>query len=610
MYLLSFSGVPISDDEQLYASGARNLAVLGRLSAEQLYGNLRLKGQYHGVEPAFPVVASLWYRLFWRSGFGHLQSLYLLPIFFAGSSVALLVLIASQLGFSNATGTLAGLVFGLGTIAWPYAKTFFREWQIVLLLLASLALFLHVILSSPPSWRSALGGILLIMLLTILTLTKVTMAVTALLLLATVPFLKPGALELRRRLTRLTLGCTLVAVAVLIYSASYKTTDQSVLYRFTGTFLQDALSRLTSIPHSHLGEALFAPLISPWKGIFIYSPVCLVAFLSFAKYGRTRQELFILPFGILISLCLTQALAYDDEWWTPPWASRFLLPAMPLLIIASLPVLEQMTRPTRFGLFLRGLGAVGFVIQLPAVLFNSAEFTATMNNASRSTFPAAYIWNFSRLPMIAQWQAIGSGPPDLLLWRTAADSPALASIIIVGGLGLIVTFAFWLSRSLTTSLANNPEFRRPPVVLLAALPVLALLVLKLAGLDTAYKSPELASICMFMRHHLRAGQAVVVQPYPGPIWQYLMNSECGQRTWYSLPYDQDIAANPETRQLTRDLLGKKLPVGAGYWWIRQFWAGSLAPTASELAGDRFELASEYYFYDPLGISISFYRSKP
>src|SRR5512143_4276 len=157
-YLLSFSGLPISDDEELYASAARNLAVTGRLSAEQLYGNARLAGSYHGVEPAFPAVASLWYRLFLHSGLGHLQTMYLLPIFCTALSAALIVIIACQLGFQVMVGAAAALLYGLSSTAWPYAKTLFREPLIALILLGSLSIFLWLPRAGRRTWSTLLIG--------------------------------------------------------------------------------------------------------------------------------------------------------------------------------------------------------------------------------------------------------------------------------------------------------------------------------------------------------------------------------------------------------------------------------------------------------------------
>ncbi len=80
LYLLSFNGIPIGSDEELYASVARNLVFNGGLNAGQLYGNLRLEGNYHGVEPAYPVLASFWYRFISQFQVGRLQGFYLLPI--------------------------------------------------------------------------------------------------------------------------------------------------------------------------------------------------------------------------------------------------------------------------------------------------------------------------------------------------------------------------------------------------------------------------------------------------------------------------------------------------------------------------------------------------
>lgn len=342
-YLLSFSGVPISDDEELYASAARNLAVTGKINAEQLYGNSRIAGSYHGVEPGFPGVMSLWYRLFLHTNFGHLQSLYLLPILFTGCSAALIVLIASQLNFP-ATGIAGGILFAFSTMAWPYAKTLFREPFIAFLLLSGLAVYLHLT-STKRRWWMVIGlAGLLIIILAVLTLTKVTMVVAAFALLFNLFFTQTNMNKYKRQAGAgaVALAGIVILILLFFYLASFHATDSDIFYRFTGTFLHDALGRLTSISHSHLLEALLAPLISPWKGLFFYSPVCILGLVSLVRYGRRMPVLFILPFSILIVLLLNQALAYDGEWWTPTWGSRFLVPVIPLLIVASLPVIEEL----------------------------------------------------------------------------------------------------------------------------------------------------------------------------------------------------------------------------------------------------------------------------
>ena len=58
IYMLSFQGVPVTDDEQLFISAAQNLAIHGELSAAQMYGNTHLAGVYSGIGPLHPILAA------------------------------------------------------------------------------------------------------------------------------------------------------------------------------------------------------------------------------------------------------------------------------------------------------------------------------------------------------------------------------------------------------------------------------------------------------------------------------------------------------------------------------------------------------------------------
>jgi hypothetical protein len=59
--------------------------------------------------------------------FGQLQTVLLWNSFVTAHTALLLALTARRLGYRPRTGVLLGLLFGLGTIAWPYAKQFFGE---------------------------------------------------------------------------------------------------------------------------------------------------------------------------------------------------------------------------------------------------------------------------------------------------------------------------------------------------------------------------------------------------------------------------------------------------------------------------------------------------
>jgi len=605
-YLISFSGVPISDDEELFASMARNLAVSGKFSAEQLYGNLRLMGNYNGVEPFFSTLASIWYHLLLHIPIGHLQIFYILPILYTGASAALIVLIAAQLNYSPIIGVTAGLLYSLSTMAWPYAKTFFREPLISLLLLCSLSIFIslvtkrHGLLSR--FWREAV----LLSLLALLFLTKVVMIITAFGLLITFIFLKSkNKANKKQGISLIVVCCLVILTGLSLYFLSPKTTDSNVFYRFSSTFFHDAIGRLTSISHSHFVEALTAPLVSPWKGLLFYSPVCILGVVSLFKYGRQKVELFILPILVTIALLLNQALAYDNQWWTPTWGSRFLLPVIPLIIVSSLPVIEELINKRKGQVILGLLFAIGFLIQLPAVLFNSAEFTSTAVNSDK-LFPADYIWNLSKTPIITQWQAVVHQQPDLLLWRTANIRPFLALIIISIVLCLLLTTLIYLRKVI-----NNPVTRIPGWLFLGySITFIALitgLVLVIGISDPSYHRQDLQPMCSFIRSNIKQEDIIIIQPYPGPVWKFLMNFDCGQGIWYSLAYNDETTFNQSEVNLVNKLTAQDSR--SRLWFIDQFWANNYLSSNGGLTTNNYRLSEERYFLGSINIFVGLYTNK-
>ena len=153
VYALTYTGVPISDDEQLYISVAQNLANRGEFKAYQLYGNDRLNGQYNGIGVLHPTLASQVYRVARQFDLGGTQSLFLLSAIYTTATALIVYLIAVKYGASNNTALLASLLFGLTTIAWPYASTFFREPLAMLRVLASLWVFIWATDKSQNGWR-------------------------------------------------------------------------------------------------------------------------------------------------------------------------------------------------------------------------------------------------------------------------------------------------------------------------------------------------------------------------------------------------------------------------------------------------------------------------
>jgi hypothetical protein len=327
--------------------------------------------------------------------------------------------------------------------------------------------------------------------------------------------------------------------------------------------------------------------------------------ISFVRYGRKRPELFILPIAILITLLLNQALAYDSEWWTPTWGSRFLLPAIPLIIIAPLPVIEELSKMKKGMVILGGFFTTGFLIQLPAIFFNSAEFTST-TYTNEVSFPAGHIWSIIKTPILTQWQSFATQQPDLLLWRTANVQPALALMIGIMALGLITTSIIYLHKTLKDHIVYDGHIGLFLGFSATFIALITITVLRIGTFDPVYHSQEFQPMCIFIRNNIKPGDIMIVRPYPGPTWQYIMNSECGQTTWYSLPYNDEVTPNPEAEQLLSNLPTQIIPPGSGIWFVDQFWSKSYVPETEGILFNNYKLTDEKYFYNNFNTFVGHY----
>ena len=602
MYLLSYSGRPTSDDEQLFSSVARNLVVLGNFSADQLYGNLRLLGSYHGVEPGFPILVSLWYRLFQFSGFGSIQILYILPILFTSFSAGYLVILAIQFGYSERTGVISGLLFGLSSIAWPYAKTLFRETLISFLLLGGWILLNHLRTLKPEQkTQKFFLSLIFLSTLLLLALTKALMVVVIFGFLYQL-WMHHDFSHKKNILCGLgflgLLGC-------LWFLVSLSSSDLDTYYRYTGGFLRDVVyGRLINSAHTGFVEAMLAPLISPWKGLFWYSPVCLFALSPLLNPKFYRAKLITLPLLVLGGLLFAQAIIYDREWWTPTWGSRFLLPVIPLLIVMAFPLIHDLLEKKKY-LLIWIVFIAGFLFQLPAVIYNSAEYSVILSEGLGVEYPKQVVWNISLTPIISQWQLAGVSSPELLLWRIAGRVPEIERLFA------IYLFLYLLFSLVVASQAYDlPGMNPKKIYGFAATAMLGLLVLtgfmlKIGRIDPVYFGDEFKPVCKYLREHIIGKDILVLESYPSPLWNYLMNNECGQKIWYSLPLSSEIELGASASELADDLFAMKINSDDEVWLVNQPQLNAFSPAIITSSFKKYEHVSDHYFSE-LKVNIGHY----
>ncbi len=187
-----------------------------------------------------------------------------------------------------------------------------------------------------------------------------------------------------------------------------------------------------------------------------------------------------------------------------------------------------------------------------------------------------------------------------MLWRTASTQPLLVFLVCaLAGAGILL--AAVILRFAMLRAGTSADLPVTGCLMLSLLTAIALA--KTSTYDPAYEMAAFQPLCTYIQSHVEPADVLIVQPYPGPAWLYLMNAECGQRAWYSLPYREQPASATE-------LISPTIPAETHYWLIQQFWSNRFTPETSSLApaGDR--LLQQQVFYSPYHLFVGAYERGP
>ncbi|WP_376791738.1 ArnT family glycosyltransferase [Thermoflexus sp.] len=199
--------------------------------------------------------------------------------------------------------------------------------------------------------------------------------------------------------------------------------------------------------HGYQGEGFTSPLLegvlgllfSPGRGLLFYAPPVLLALPGAVSLGRRDRALVwavAALFGGYVAL-YGQWWAWDGGW---SWGPRFLIPVIPFLLLMAGGALRQ--RPGLWAA--RGLGALGFLVQLPGIFTDHNAFHSWLLVAGG--YPEVPpIWFRPELsPILGQWRLLASGTdwvPALHRLEALGIAPPAAwglrmGILALGGLGL------------------------------------------------------------------------------------------------------------------------------------------------------------------------------
>ena len=379
------------------------------------------------IEPLQPVLAAPLYWLAVRSDrLGNVQTVLLFNVLITAATGALLYTLLLNLDHPPGRAALVALIHGLATIAWPYSRSFFRE--------PLLALLLTLAAYSLSRWQRARSigwGVLTLLCLLLALITKVTsfLAWSAFGL----TFVLEEGIPKRARLGRLLALAVIGLAGGTIVDALYRMRQQVGILRGLRFPMWNELWLL--LPR------LFGLTWGSGRGLFLYSPVLVLALPGLALLWRRQRTVAILCLSLLVSFLLGYS-SYGMWHGGLVWGSRLLIPIIPLLL---LPVAEWLAHARRAHRMLAGVLVIAsFAVQIAA---STTDYTAQINAR-----PWAEIVNYGQSPAVQQVASWRPGKLDLLWWHSLpADPPGrmvldwrmalLLAVTLLGAVALLVFVA-------------------------------------------------------------------------------------------------------------------------------------------------------------------------
>ena len=585
IYTFTYSGVPRVEDEQLIAARAQSLVLWDELVFPQLYGNDRIRhlasvlpsyADFNAaVEPGQSIIAASLYRLGTALRAGGTQSGLTTNLYLTALTGVVVYLILLSMGFRIETAIAGSLTFGLGTMAWPFAKTLYRD---VLLMFCGAIVVLGLSLSKKEERLKGYAGIALILfglLGGILAKRTAWVMVPALALTIILTWKSsPTSMRTQRRLVAAGCLCGIALIVALIAIPS-----KGLLARYSSTHFTFALTRIIEGVGASTLPAILGPFFSPGKSFFLFSPVLILAPIGVARGWQAHKSLFSFIVITILLLVVAQALFYRELWaGIPVWGVRFMLLAMPMMVILCAPIIDlAFTLNRRFLQWtLFGLLGVSMLVQIAGALIMWHIPLLEWHRLGWNPYQPSAVWKAANSPLPIHFTAMLNPTNfDMAWFRVLGNNPLSICIpvIVVLITGSSVGFLYWIL------LRRRGDPRH--LLLALAISSVALVLPIYPGLGLYKHDPaaggdhaEFDAILSSIEPRIQPGDLVIVDSYGTPLWDYMMNYWQSSVPWYSLPYEipgttgvpVDAGALPSIA--FRNLIEAKETVNERLWYLQ------------------------------------------
>lgn len=573
LYLLTFNGTFRVDDEHILAARTQSLALWGEWGQPQVYGNLRVRElEAMGpaatqIEPLQAILGAGLMRLGNSIGVGGGQAAFMLNLYATAATASLVALAVLLLRMPTATALWTAALYGAGTMAWPYATTYFRDPLAAVMTAAALLGWILTIQAGPARRRIA-GGVILVLAGTGAVLSKNT-AMALVLSFA----LAVAVIVARTRNKAWMVGAGFAVLAVVLVAAFVPA--DGPLARFSLGYLFSLARHFAGSLDLGLIPAVAGPFLSPAKSIFLFSPPLLLVLVCPETVRRIDWRILLVLISFPLLLALGQALFYRQLWaGVFGWGLRFMLPALPALMVMAAPAIDRLQSDSRRGRWiLIAFGAVGIVVQAGGALIPWQRIYVAWEARGWDPFVQSAAWDWRFLAIPGQIRELLSTTSWDTAWLRLTRSGSLAGswvtlgaacVLILGLVALIaLTKRVSVSRTMNAvvGLASAVAFSVPLVALRPAL----------ADPGVYGDRLELQAALEWMEPQLVANDTVVVDAYGMPLWVYMMNRWDSSAHWYSLPFDipgtEAAPEDPQAGNATSLLLTTLAGSGGRIWYV-------------------------------------------
>jgi hypothetical protein len=293
-----------------------------------------------------------------------------LPAIFTATTIGLVAVMAIQFGSTLRGARRAALCYGLGTVAMVYARTFYAEPLLSLIVAAAVCSIMTGV--ARRIWFAA-----------VLALLAVLAKPTGILLGPALSlYLFPKRTPVRLSILP-TAGGGLGLLLYFLYN----------MVRFGNPL---SFGPPWAFALSPVLRGIFGLLCSPGRGIIWYCSPAVMAILGFRKVAKTK------PIEALLILTLFGGFLLLHSFWPFwhggwSWGPRFLLPVLPGLMALTGLMEGKATK----GLLV--LGLAGFLVNAPAMVSYYERYYAEANEQGVSE--SDMLWSVSRAPLLHAWGA-------------------------------------------------------------------------------------------------------------------------------------------------------------------------------------------------------------